>query len=305
MRIFFFFVDGIGLGDDNPDINPFARAALPTMTRLTGGRRWLRDLPRSDSGEAIFIPTDARLGVSGTPQSATGQASIMTGRNVPRIIGGHYGPKPDARVGAVIRAESVVKKLTLHGFESALLNCYPAGYLEKIKEGKRLRSANQLALHAGDVPMRGPEALYAGCAVSADFTGHAWRDVLGYADAPLTTPYEAGQRLARLAQRYDFAVFDHWLTDYVGHRCEMDAAVAELEKMDEVIAGLCSEWDASEGLIVITSDHGNLENCASRGHTQNTVPTLVVGEARHDFAHRLSDLTGFASAILRALRGAA
>lgn len=304
MHILLFFLDGVGLGDDDPDRNAFAQADLPTLHALTGGKRWLRDLPTGDNGRALFIPTDACLGVPGVPQSATGQASIMTGRNVPRIIEGHYGPKPDARISAVIRRDSLVRRLNQQGLRSSFLNAYPAAYLERIAHGTRLRSANQLAMHVGGAPMLGPEALYRGEAISADFTGEAWRTLLGYGDAPIITLFEAGQRMARLARHADFTLFDHWLTDYVGHRCEMGRAVEVLEQLDEVVAGLLSEWDYTDGLIIITSDHGNLEDCGARRHTQNSVPTLIIGDARHEFGEGLTDLTDFAKPVLRLLNSA-
>lgn len=301
MHILFFFIDGIGLGDDDPDRNPFVRASLPTLTSLTGGRPWTSALPRLRHERASFVPTDAVLGIVGTPQSATGQAAIMTGRNVPKIVGGHYGPKPDARVGAVVRSESVVKKMTERGLRGGFLNAYPTAYLERIARGTRLRSANQLALHVGGVDMQGPEAMYADRAISADFTGEAWRTMLGYPDVPVITPYEAGQRMARLSREHDFTFFDHWYTDYVGHRCDMETATAELQKLDEVMAGLLSEWDDSEGLIILTSDHGNLEDCNARGHTINPVPTVIIGERGEEIADSLSDLTDFAGSMLRVL----
>ena len=94
MHILLLFLDGIGLGDDNPDVNPFVVAKMPDLTALTNGKRWLRDTGRQESERAIFIPTDPRLGVAGRPQSATGQAAILTGKNVPQLLGEHYGPKP-------------------------------------------------------------------------------------------------------------------------------------------------------------------------------------------------------------------
>lgn len=305
MHILLFFLDGVGLGDDDPERNAFARADLPTLYALTDGKPWLRDLPRGDNGRALFVPTDARLGVPGIPQSATGQAAIMTGRNVPRIIEGHYGPKPDARISAVIRRDSLVRRLSQYGRQASFLNAYPAAYLERIAQGTRLRSANQLAMHVGGAPMLGPEALYRGEAISADFTGQAWRTLLGYSDAPIITAFEAGQRMARLARQADFTLFDHWLTDYVGHRCEMGRAVEVLEQLDEVVAGLLSEWDDSEGLILITSDHGNLEDCTARRHTQNQVPTLIIGDAREEIGAGLGDLTDFAKPVLRLLNSGA
>ena len=34
------------------------------------------------------------MGVPGMPQSGSGQAALLTGLNVPALIGGHYGPWP-------------------------------------------------------------------------------------------------------------------------------------------------------------------------------------------------------------------
>ena len=35
------FLDGIGLGADDPRVNPFAVADLPTLHSLSNGKRWL------------------------------------------------------------------------------------------------------------------------------------------------------------------------------------------------------------------------------------------------------------------------
>ena len=84
MHILTLFLDGIGLGENDPEKNPFAVADMPTIHALTNGKRWLADTGRQESDRAIFIPTDACLGVEGRPQSGTGQATILTGLNVPR-----------------------------------------------------------------------------------------------------------------------------------------------------------------------------------------------------------------------------
>jgi len=54
-------------------------------------------------------------------------------------------------------------------------------------------------------------------------------------------------------------------------------------------------------VIVITSDHGNLEDLSTRKHTANDVPTVIIGAARGRVAEGLHDLTGIAPGILRAL----
>ena len=39
MRCLLFFLDGIGLGSADPQVNPFARQEMPALTALLGGRR--------------------------------------------------------------------------------------------------------------------------------------------------------------------------------------------------------------------------------------------------------------------------
>jgi 2,3-bisphosphoglycerate-independent phosphoglycerate mutase len=313
MRVLFLFFDGFGLGDDDPARNVLAAADLPTLTSFTGGRRWLRGLPRIESERGTFIPTDAQLGVEGRPQSATGQAAIMTGVNVPAMLGRHYGPKPTPEIAAIIRREGFAKKLVKAGLKVGMLNAYPSRFLEGIESGKRLPSSAQLAMRDAGVRLFDGQAFLDRRAMSVDFTGELWRGYAAHNDAaskvwrvrmnredtPVMTPVEAGRLLARLARAYDFAFFDHWLTDYLGHRGTIDQTLRLITTIDRVLAGLLAEWDDRDGLIVLTSDHGNFEDLGQRGHTCNPVPTLVVGQARHAFANDLTDLTGFAPAILR------
>lgn len=301
MQILFLFLDGVGLGEDDPQYNPFAVADYPTLMQFTEGRRWLRNLPRIVGKRSTFIPTDACLGVEGRPQSATGQATILTGLNVPVMLGYHYGPRPNHAIAEIVQRESLITKLVERGLKVSFPTAFPTGFFESVERGKRLLSTNQLAMQVAGVPLLDTTALLEGRAMSADFTGEGWRSQLGYIDTPVLSPFQAGQMLGRLASRYDFTFFDHWVTDYLGHRGTLQQAVALLKVIDGVLAGLLSEWDDSQGLIILTSDHGNLEDLSHRRHTRNPVPTLVIGETSHTFAHSLSDLTGFATPILNAL----
>ncbi len=301
MRVLFLFLDGVGLGDDDPLHNAFATAYLPALTGFTHGARWLRGLERSANGRGTFIPTDACLGVSGRPQSASGQAAIMTGLNVPRIIGRHYGPKPNPVIAGIITRGSIVKTMAEHGLTVGFVNAFPPDFFKAVNRGKRLLSSNQLALEVGGVRLSGADEILSGQAMSADFTGQGWRSDLGFAAAPVMTPQEAGRKLATLAQAHDFTFFDHWVTDYVGHRGTLQDAVYRLEVLDGVIAGLLEAWDDSQGLIVMTSDHGNIEDLGKRGHTTNSVPTLVIGSGHTAFAEGLTSLVDLAPRVLAVL----
>jgi hypothetical protein len=303
-RVLLIFLDGIGLGDDDPDTNPFAVAATPTLHALAGGRPWLRGTPRTDTGRALFIPTDPRLGVPGRPQSATGQAAILTGRNVPAEIGEHYGPRPNPAVRAILNEDNLFKRVVSTGKTAALIDAYPPRFHEALARGKRLPSSIQQAVLAAGLRLFSEDEVYAGTAMSSDWTGEGWRDYLGYTDTPLYGRAEAGALLASLAMQRDFTLFSHWFTDEIGHRGPLERGVAVLELFDSVMAGLLAAWDDDAGLIVITSDHGNMEDLSSRHHTENDVPTIAIGRARHLFADGLRDLTGITPGVLRVLNGA-
>lgn len=143
--------------------------------------------------------------------------------------------------------------------------------------------------------------LRAGRAVSPAFTGQGWRDHLGYDDMPLLTLDEAGRRIAAIARTYTFSFFEHWPSDRSGHRGTLEEAVQHLEMIDVVLGGLFSAWD-DDGLLIITSDHGNIENKTHRQHTENPVPTILLGAGHAQLARSIQDLTGIAGVVRSYLR---
>jgi 2,3-bisphosphoglycerate-independent phosphoglycerate mutase len=301
MKFLFLFVDGVGLGDDDPKNNPLAEVAMPHLEALLGERRLLAKNMPLESERARVLSLDANLGVDGLPQSATGQASLLTGKNVPALAGEHYGPKPNKKVAAIIQEGNLFKTLSERGYRAALLNAYPERYFEAIESGKRLYSAIPLAVTSAGLALKTAEDLMAGEAFSVDFTGQAWRERLGYKEAPLMSSAEAGRKLAALSRSYDLAFFEFWVSDYVGHHQDHKRARGLLENFDEVLGGLLAAWEDEEGLILITSDHGNMEDLSTRRHTLNPVPGLVVGakELRERFCEGLSDISQVTPAILQ------
>ena len=250
---------------------------------------------------ASLLALDACLGVKGMPQSATGQAALVTGKNVPADIGFHFGPWPNYAIASHIENGNLFSRLKTAGKPSAFLNAYPQRFFDSIDSGKRLLSSIPLAVTSAGLPLLTTDDLIAEQALSADFTAEAWRERLGVTDIPMINPHQAGERLAKLTQENDFSFFEYWLSDYAGHGQDMTEACTLLETFDKVLEGLLDNWSFQDSLLLITSDHGNMEDLSTRRHTMNPVPALFVGAPalRRDFITGLVDLTGITPAILR------
>ena len=127
--------------------------------------------------------------------------------------------------------------------------------------------------------------------------------MLGFSQAPVMDPPQAGRKLGALAKDYDFSLFEYWASDYAGHKQEMDNAIHLMETFDHILGGLVEDW--KDGLILVTSDHGNMEDLSTRRHTDADVPALVIGDkaARDEFTRDMKDLTDIAPAIWKTVMG--
>jgi 2,3-bisphosphoglycerate-independent phosphoglycerate mutase len=242
--------------------------------------------------------------VDGLPPAATGQAVLMTGINIPAELGYHYGPKPNPQVASYLKnGNTLFSWLRAKGKKAALLNAYPPRYFSGIESGKRLYSSIPLAVTNAGYSLFTQEDFFEGKALSADFTGHGWRSMLEIAEAPLRSAQESGAKLAELARAYDFSMFEYWASDYAGHKQNMEWAIQQMEVFDGVLEGLVNAWDLDEDLILVTSDHGNMEDLSTRRHTHAKVPGLVIGAKHKTFAEGLRDLTGIAPRIRQHVLG--
>lgn len=296
-----FFLDGVGLGSADPEVNPFSRAKLSYLEAELGRDWYLQPSDgrpgRIDNGRASLVATDPNMDMPGRPQSATGQATILTGRNVPELVGEHYGPKPNPAVAEVINAGNLFQEVRNAGGSAALITPYPQGYFDSINSGKRLLSSVPMAVVSAGLSLMTADDLRAGRAVSPGFTGEGWRDHLGYNDIPILTLEESGRQIAHIARAYDFSFFEHWPSDRSGHRGPLDEAAEHLEVIDEVLGGLFTTWIHDRDLLIITSDHGNIEEKNHRQHSRNPVPTILMGPGHSELAGEINDLADIAGVV--------
>ncbi len=287
MHVLMLFLDGVGLGARDPGRNPLFRARLPALRWILGG-----ELPsyRNRSIRGAYggtIPLDANLGVPGLPQSGTGQTALFTGENGARIAGKHFGPYPYSTLRPIIREKNLFRLLRDAGRDPCFANAFPQRFFDYITHRRTRISVTTMSCLFSGIQIRRHQELLRGLGVSADVTGEGWRS-LGYPDIPVVTPGEAGLRLAALTEQHEFVLFEYWRTDHAGHAQSMSEAVEVLERLDGVLEGLLPALQRGVFRLVITSDHGNLEDLSVKTHTRNPVPLILAGPG---FDHSLAEVT--------------
>lgn len=275
--ILFVFLDGVGIGPADPDLNPFLSARLPGLGRLLGGGLPTLDTPEVSGPIARTLPLDATLGVEGMPQSGTGQITLLTGENAALAFGRHFGPWAPVRLRPLLAERNVLSRARAAGLRVAFANAYPKGFLRVGRS--RFPAAPPLAAEAAGVLDRHADDLASGDAVSSEILNTGWRDHLGHTEVPRITPGEAGENLAHIANGADLTFYAHYSTDQAGHQEDRADAVEALERVDEFLS---SAFDglAPGGSLVVASDHGNLEDVTG-GHTRNPALGLLAGPAAH------------------------
>ncbi|HWJ03245.1 MAG TPA: metalloenzyme [Verrucomicrobiae bacterium] len=299
MRILQIFVDGFGLGENNPEVNPLIAARTPCLDSLLEGHRlWGRDIV--ETSQAVLVPLDASLGIEGVPQSATGQTTLWTGVNAAKVEGRHINAYPTIALRQVIKERSIFKTLTDRGCKVTFANAFTKHYHEKVEEGSLKYSASTLSAMAGGLTLRDVVELREGRAVYQDITNDFLR-TMGL-DIPLVSPAQAGSALARIALEHDFTLYEFFQTDVAGHKQDMERGIALVEMLDKFLQAVLKEFSAKDNLVMITSDHGNLEDVRIKKHTLNPVPLLLIGDYQRLPWQELKGIEEVAGLVLSTVR---
>ena len=286
----FVFLDGIGLAHAGKT-NPFTQARMPTLQRLIGGPMVLERAAERSGDEVLLLPLDACLGIEGLPQSATGQTALFTGINSAAHVGAHVPAYPTTSLRRVIAEHSMLKRAAEQGLRATFANAYSDTYWERVRQRRLRHSASTLAIMAAGLPFRTLGDLRRGHAVYWDITHEVMHRMLDQDIEPVA-PRQAGRRLAQLTAAHDLVLFESFLTDLAGHRRLPWPSEDVLETVDGFLAGLLDALPQG-ATLVLSSDHGNLEDSTTRSHTRNPVPLLAVGPGAQEFrsARSITDVT--------------
>ena len=295
-KYIFLFLDGVGLGDRTPD-NPLAQDAVTPFLRELLNAPLLTGL-EVHRPNLLFKPIDATLGVPGLPQSATGQTALYTGRNAPQFRGRHQTGFANGSLRILIEESGLFKQVLALDQTATHANLYSPAYFAAIAQRRLRYSVGTLLTLTANLPFRMQAEYAQGEAIYWDITGDlAHRRGI---DAPPITPQEAGRRLAALGSRHTVTLFECYLPDFAGHSQDMNQAVQILQRIDRFLKSVVSNLSA-EVTLIISSDHGNVEDLSTKRHTLNAAPLLAIGPDAGLFA-TVEDLTGITPKIVELIQ---
>jgi 2,3-bisphosphoglycerate-independent phosphoglycerate mutase len=287
--VLLFFIDGLGIGKRGPD-NPLDDLDASPLAVF-------QDEQPESFRNGIVVPTDACLGIEGRPQSASGQTTILTGVNAPAAVGYHKQGFPNKSLLEIIGQHSIFKQLRHAGVEPiTFANAYTSRFFA---ERPRWISATTAAVEAARMKFRTVEDLRNDDAVFMDFTNRIL--IERGEEVSLRSEAQAATVLARIAMTNRFTLYEYFITDKVGHAQDMELAKAVLKSLSLFIRELLARVDLELTTVILTSDHGNIEDLSSRNHTLHAVPTIVWGAQRERIAARIQTLADITPAIVALL----
>jgi 2,3-bisphosphoglycerate-independent phosphoglycerate mutase len=123
-------------------------------------------------------------------------------------------------------------------------------------------------------------------------------NVATYDLKPEMSASEVGKNLCNELKNFDFVIVNYANPDMVGHSGILEASIAACEKIDEELGLLEKEILKLDGQMLITADHGNIEEMIDdnsnphTSHTTNPVPFILVSNnSKRKLANgRLSDI---------------
>ena len=224
---------------------------------------------------------DARLGVSGLPQSATGQCALFTGVNAAEKLGRHMQGFPGPSIRAIIKERNIFAALKAAGKKVCFANAYILHSLEKLKYSGLMSVTSVMTECALGKVLAWPDLANAK-AVFHNLTREGLEDY-GFS---AISPSLAAEHLTAVSKENDFTLFEYFMTDRAGHKRNAGMLKRYLGELSEFIVRL-TEISGDETLIAVTSDHGNCEDVSSGMHTSNHVPLMVYG---NNEAHGLKSI---------------
>ncbi|HMB00723.1 MAG TPA: alkaline phosphatase family protein [Spirochaetota bacterium] len=282
-RFIFFFIDGIGV-NSNEQNNPFL---IPENKFFLQSLKGTTAIPFNGNIKKI----DASLKTPGIPQSATGQTSLFSGINAAQYLGCHLTAFPNQKLRALLIKKNILKQFINAGKKAVFINTYPVArdIMQDIKIDRggrisdskrsariahRLSATTVMALSTGQLFFNARDLMNER-SVYQDFTNELLKNRIP--GIQRFTPQRAGSVLAHNHLSYDLTLYEYFQTDKAGHSREPARCREQVKRLNLFLTGLLQNLDLTVTTLIVTSDHGNMEDLSTGAHTCNPVPLLVWG----------------------------
>lgn len=295
MKILFIFIDGLGIGKNDPLTNPCAHPEIRFFNNFLD-----EIFPKKLHLDGFVIPIDAQLDVPGLPQSATGQTALYTGLNAAKILGKHLSGFPNQKLRQLLTEASILKRVTQLGKKAAFINAYRPIFFERGPEALiRFLSVTSIMNWKAGLKFFDFDDLKNQRCIYHDFTNQEL--IRKEFEVPEISAQTAGKILADASTRFDFCLYEYFKTDRAGHAQELIPAGLLLQQIEEFISTILSVIDLSATLVIVTSDHGNIEDLSKKTHTANPVPLLVWGVKKSTLIKEVNSILDLTLVLLKLL----
>ncbi len=290
------FIDGVGIGKEDYEFNPFFKYGFKTFSELFGKIPSLKN-PVIKLKDKIIFPADARLGVEGLPQSGTGQTSIFCGINAAEFVGKHFGPYPYSTLIPVIKEKNIFLHFLKKKQKAFFANAYPKVFFDYLKSGRQRLSVTSLSCRLSGMRLNKVTDVRKGNALTAEITNERWNTKLGY-NLTVIKPETAARRLLRISSQNKFTLYEYFLTDHVGHGRYDGETESTLKTLDIFLYTILKGLDYNKSTLLICSDHGNFEDLSVKTHTMNPSLTISAGRNSENLFNEIKNISQIKDAII-------
>ena len=159
--------------------------------------------------------------------------------NAAEKLGRHLCGFPTKTLKGILSERNILKRFRQEGLRCAYVNAYQPGFFLRL--GSLPESAMTYSALVADQALFRLDQILKEEALYQDFTNQMLIE-RGY-DVPLYSPAQAGRILAKISSNYHLAVYEYFITDFVGHAQDARKGFQEVSKLDEFLVSLLEVVD--------------------------------------------------------------
>jgi len=222
---------------------------------------------------------------------------MFTGVNCSAAMGKHCEGFPPPALRKIIEDNNLFLQLRKRGKNVSFADAYLVDSSDELAARRFKSVTTVMALTTPEV-VKTADDLAADGAVMQDLTRETIQD--RYPDIPVITPALAAEHLFSIVRANDFTLYEFFQTDVSGHSMDYARACSVLRTYDHFLAPLVRLVESAGITLVMTADHGNIENISERGHTRNPVPLIALGPKEEFIRSHVDSLQDVTPTLLAA-----